>query len=364
MAERNPCLFLQNRNDHTAEQDRALFESLFAGREGIIQPTDLAVSQNGTPNMSVNVAAGRCVVDGDDNAAQGFYLCWNDAVKNVTIAAADPTNPRRDLVVARVRDAFYTGATNAWDIFVVTGTPAGSPVDPAIPNNALLLARVSVAASATSITNANITDLRVRANALNGIVPVTAANAPSSPTQGQVIYVTDANLPAGAVAPQTATRPNTPGAYVFDGTKWNPLAWNTAWGIMGRGVATADQTPITTVTDLTNLSVTYTGVANRWLCVKVEGLVTSSVVGDLIVGYITDNANAIKGRWAQAVQVGAGGIGLKQFGSVELTSTTGSITYKARLERNSGTGNVTLQANAAYPASIVIEDIGPAGQPT
>jgi hypothetical protein len=78
------------------------------------------------------------------------------------LSTADPTNPRRDLVVVRIRDAAYFGATNSWDLFVITGTPAASPVDPTIPSDGsyLLLARVAVAAGATSITNANITDLR------------------------------------------------------------------------------------------------------------------------------------------------------------------------------------------------------------
>lgn len=112
--------------------------------------------------MSVNVASGLVVVDGtQDTTHQGSYVCLNDAVVNLTIAAADPTNPRIDIVVAQVQDSQYSGATDAWKLAVVTGTPAPSPSAPALPANAVLLANVAVAANATSIVSANITDKRL-----------------------------------------------------------------------------------------------------------------------------------------------------------------------------------------------------------
>jgi hypothetical protein len=43
----------------------------------------------------------------------------------------------------------------------VAGTPAGSPVAPALPANSITLATIAVGAGATAITNANITDTRV-----------------------------------------------------------------------------------------------------------------------------------------------------------------------------------------------------------
>lgn len=159
MAEVNPPLHMQARTDHTAAGDRALIETLMPVA-GVADPAHLLVTQNGTPNMSVNVAAGRVVVDGTENALQGVYHCVNDATKNVTIAAADATNPRIDLIVARVRDASYSGVTNAWAIEAVTGTPAATPVAPATPANSYVLAQISVPANATAITNSQITDRR------------------------------------------------------------------------------------------------------------------------------------------------------------------------------------------------------------
>jgi len=129
--------------------------------QGVAAAGDMAVSQNGTPNMSVNVAAGQAVVDGTQLAAtQGAYVGTNDATANLTVAASDPTNPRIDIVVAQFEDSVYSGAANDFKLAVVTGTPAGSPVAPATPANAIVLAQVRVNAGVTSITNSNITDLR------------------------------------------------------------------------------------------------------------------------------------------------------------------------------------------------------------
>ncbi|MGE0138664.1 MAG: hypothetical protein AB7R77_12655 [Ilumatobacteraceae bacterium] len=161
------------------------------GGHGIVGPSDFAVTQNGTPNMSVNVLAGACFVRGTQSNHQGVYHGYNDASVNVTISPADGTNPRRDLIVVQIRDAEYSGASNDARIVAVTGTPAASPADPTIPANSLVLARVAVAAEATSITNANITDLRVRAAALGGTIVCTSSTRPGSPAEGMLIYETD-----------------------------------------------------------------------------------------------------------------------------------------------------------------------------
>jgi hypothetical protein len=60
-----------------------------------------------------------------------------------------------------VNDAYYTGSLNNVVLQVVAGTPAGSPVAPATPANSISLATIAVAAGATALTNANITDTRV-----------------------------------------------------------------------------------------------------------------------------------------------------------------------------------------------------------
>lgn len=183
MAELNPAAWLQNAGaTHNANVMRLFQLLLNGGAEGVLRTSGVgtfAVSQRGAgANMSVDVAAGIACVMGDESSMQGLYGIANDATKNVTIAASDPTNPRYDLIVCRVRDSFYSGSTNAWDLFVVQGTPAASPVDPTVPSNAITLARVTVNAGASSITNANITDLRPYVPL--GILPVNSARRPGT----------------------------------------------------------------------------------------------------------------------------------------------------------------------------------------
>ena len=136
---------------------------------GVARNADFAVTQNGTPNMSVNVAAGGAFIRGTQNANQGAYHVWNDGTVNLPISAADVTNGRRDLVIAQVRDSAYSGADDDARITVVTGTPAAVPADPSLASfpNALVLARITVAAGDTAINTADITDLRTMANILN-----------------------------------------------------------------------------------------------------------------------------------------------------------------------------------------------------
>jgi hypothetical protein len=111
--------------------------------------------------MSVSIAAGHAMIAGTQTANQGLYIAYNDGATTVALATASPTLPRIDRICVVVQDAFYGGTANNQVIYqAVTGTPNASPVAPAAPNNAVTLALVAVAANATSIVDANITDTR------------------------------------------------------------------------------------------------------------------------------------------------------------------------------------------------------------
>ena len=53
MTAQTPPMFLQA-SSHPSEDVRRMMHAMFAGRSGIVGAGDLAVTQNGTPNMSVN----------------------------------------------------------------------------------------------------------------------------------------------------------------------------------------------------------------------------------------------------------------------------------------------------------------------
>lgn len=179
--------------------------------EGITTEGSLEVTQNGTPNMSVNVAAGIAFVLGDDDPdQQPNYLFFNDGDVNVALDPADVTNDRIDIIVAQVRDSVFSGANDDARLIAITGTPAGSPSAPALPNNCLLLAEVLVENGETTILNGDITDSRVLAtpggelaNAGKFIVVCTSGTRPAH-SEGQIIYET-----------------NTDRVYASDGAAWN-----------------------------------------------------------------------------------------------------------------------------------------------
>ena len=148
---------------------------------GVVNKTggDFAVTQRGAgANMSVDVAAGAALVSiTNTNLDSAVYPVWflNNATVNVIISAADPTNARKDIIVAKVDVSQNPDASagNISSIIVVTGTPSGAPVAPAVPANCLQLAEIAVGISVVTIVTANITDKRtaiaVKTNVLPGL---------------------------------------------------------------------------------------------------------------------------------------------------------------------------------------------------
>lgn len=161
MSEVNPPLYLEA-GEHASNLDRLFHSDLVTA--GVIASDHLEVTEQSTPALGVTVAAGRAVVEGDEASDQGLYYVSNDADVNVALATADATNDRIDLIVARILDSFYSGASDAWELQAVTGTPAASPSAPSAPSNSLVLAEVAVPADAGGnppITNSDIEDTRV-----------------------------------------------------------------------------------------------------------------------------------------------------------------------------------------------------------
>jgi hypothetical protein len=245
MAEVNPAFVITGNptpNQHSSETFRQMLQgvmgsefstSAFAGGvasyaggggHGVVGSSALAVTQKDTPDMGVKVAAGLAYVRGTESADQGVYSVCNDAATNLTISTADGSNPRRDLIVAKIEDDDYSGSAQAWSLAVVTGTPAGSPADPTPPANSLVLARVAVAAGASSITNANITDLRPRAAALGGTVVCTSSTRPTGAAlyEGLTIFETDTDR-----------------LLVYDGANWQRVAWTASGGRTGCSISRA-----------------------------------------------------------------------------------------------------------------------------
>jgi hypothetical protein len=188
MTLRTPPSWLQN-GSHPAENDRLTTQALWA-TTGIIKSDSLAVTQNSPAGMSVFVSSGWAAIVGTTQSNMGTYVGYNDATVVLSLTTANPTNPRIDRVCLTVNDAYYTGALNNAVLQVVAGTPAGSPVAPALPANSISLATVAVGAGVTSITTANITDTRT----------ITTTNVPQQISANQVFISPEERCTVSATA--------------------------------------------------------------------------------------------------------------------------------------------------------------------
>lgn len=135
-----------------AEADWGLFAQLWA-TDGVVRSADseFLVQATGPASLSVDVLAGEIW-------AQGYF--GRKGTTTNFVVTPDPTNPRIDIVVARLNFA-----THKIELLYRTGVAAGSPVAPTLTRVVgvtwdIALAQVTVSAAAASIVAGNITDRR------------------------------------------------------------------------------------------------------------------------------------------------------------------------------------------------------------
>lgn len=164
------AIWLQN-PDYPAKLDRQVIQTLLGSREQVF--AGFVVSQHSTGALSVDVTAGRCSIAGDDEVGQGYYAVVMDADATLTMPAAPGSNKRIDLVVIQINDAFAGGAAGDNTVLaVVQGTVSATPVAPAVPDSALVLAQVLRTAGDAAVLTAHITDVAAR-----GAWPYTVSTA-------------------------------------------------------------------------------------------------------------------------------------------------------------------------------------------
>lgn len=196
---------------YSALDYRSFLHGLFR-TDGILRPDvtagGLKVTQRAAgANFSVDVAAGRCIIEGDDVTDQGKYFCWSTDVTNVAVPAPPGSGTRTHLIIARVRDKLHqpSWSTYDWTIELVEDTGSGATV----PASAIPLASLAVAAGQASVTDANITDLRYNTRLVGSQPPQVGSDAlrPAVPYTSELIWRTDK------------------GCYeAWDGTAWRELA--------------------------------------------------------------------------------------------------------------------------------------------
>ena len=136
----------------------AYFGSLVSNGVFYMTATNLQVSPS--IGLAVNVAAGSAWING--------YRYENTDDLNLPLTTANGSNPRIDRIVVRLSQI-----SRSVQIAVVDGTPAATPVAPALTRTSdiyeLGIADVLVPTAATSIVSNNITDTRMNIN-LCGLV--------------------------------------------------------------------------------------------------------------------------------------------------------------------------------------------------
>lgn len=134
-----------------------------SGGAGI--PTHMAMRVAPGSGLNVTVEMGNCVIN---SPGQGAYMCALDAQKTLSLAAAHATQNRVDLIIARVYDDLNTAiaspsGTRKFTVEVWQGdNSSGTPTVPTpTPTTGWTpLAAVTVGKTVTSLTTANVQDLR------------------------------------------------------------------------------------------------------------------------------------------------------------------------------------------------------------
>lgn len=358
----NPPGWIQALSTHTAAQLRTYLAALQAGgfpdntslrARGGVHPTigtQFAVTQAGSPNMTVLVAAGAASIPGSLSSSQGNYFVVNDASVTLSISAAHATLARIDIVVVNVRDAQYSGADNDAQLQVITGTPASSPVAPTAPDNSITLAQVAVAALATTITTANITDTRRYMSAVGGVINATneAARPTSSEIQaGQLVYSNSNSK-----------------LFLWNGTSYQQVSPGPL-GVIARGNRQTDKTGVTSeagVLRLDDISIK----SGRLYRVYTNQMLVGAGSGDVIalrLRYTTDGSTPTTSstvlRYVQIPEPAGTPTLTLSIGAFYAPGSDQTLSVLLTALRVAGTAaNVTITGNADNPIELCIEDMG------
>lgn len=312
----------------------------FDARPGVL-PNHSAVEVS-VAGMLVTVTDLNCVIVGPTSSGRGPYLCAIPT-SQITLTAADPSNPRIDLLIAEVLD---DAADSSGDLVpgrtrVITGTPAAVPTVPATPSGALALAQFAVPAGGASATLTYTADYTTAAG---GIIPVRDTAGLPTVWNREGMYADQADT-------DTLMR--------WNGSTWVPVASAASYASVRRIATTIRTTNTSTFTAETLInSVTAALESGKTYRVRWVANVASSVLGDLTRTRIREDNLAGTQLQLRNVGVPNGGTDFPVALEVEYTAgSTGNKTFAATCQRVSGTGNIACNANASQPIYFYVDYI-------
>jgi hypothetical protein len=137
----------------------------------------------------------------------------------------------------------------------------------------------------------------------------------------------------------------------------NTARWNSAWGVVGTAVVTANQGGIVgTTVAVTGAVVTVTTVAGRRYIISFEALPSADVADTTAQFNLLRDGSQIN---SGVVTMRTANIGSTSFQKFVDAPAAGSHTYTVNAVRAAGTGTITLGANATIPMVLTVEDAGP-----
>lgn len=381
---------------YSGQEMRLHTAAITGGRGGASTPTDLVATPQGSPNNTVSVAAGTGIIPATFAGDLGSYEVPNDAALTSPTFAATSANPRWDLLILQV-------TTGVAALVVVQGTASGSPSYPSLAGltNYIVICGVKMPANKSIIdngTNGLIEDRRslwpayVIATTLSQVpIPFdgqmveetnfervwiwdagnsqwapsrllinSAAALPAAPKQGTPAYVSDAAFPTGALVPDATAHPASPGYYVFD-QRWDP-PWNLPWGIVDYNEVIADVTGLVAGVGICDShSITYR--AGRRLKITGQWYGWYANTTDNVLQFeIRESSSTFAGivsRITDASISEGGGVVV----APNVKPTAAAHQYTLYCVKTTGSGTINIRATAVLPISILVEDMGPSGQP-
>ncbi len=258
--------------------------------------------------MSVDVAPFVAV------APSGFVNVTT-SITNVLVTS-DPSNPRKDLIVARknlVDNTFITRPTSPFDsvplkqlqesqVIRIPGTPAGSPAYPSKVADDVVLFGVTIPAAAVSLNSTNIDNavtelLSGNTNFSNWVVGKdvhgTAAITGDSSATREALTVVGGNSQAAIKATGGTNSAAVKAFGAGSGSGIEATGGATGAGITATGGATSGAAVVATASGGNSRGVTATGIGSAEGIVATGGTLGAGVVG---ISGATTSSGAISGQ--------------------------------------------------------------------